>query len=236
MESLKREALGVTGRHRDALGCRAVLFDFDGTLVDTGPAVISMAKQALLACGYDLSEQGDLQQLIGPPLVDGFMLVTGCSPAEAERLVGVYRELFNEQVTPADYPPFAGICELLEALSAQGTKIAVATSRLDETAREMISALHMPPFDAIAGRMEPGRPTKADCIRACLDELQLTPSDAVMVGDRRFDVEGAHHIGLPCLGVGRDEQSCAELVSAGADALCHDAYELAELLDVSLSA
>lgn len=236
MDSSIREAACANGWPCGAGKLRAVLFDFDGTLVDTGPAVISVAAQALRACGYDLDTVGDLHQLIGPPLADGFMLVTGGSRAEADRLVGVYREIFADQVKPSDYPPFAGMRELLRTLAAQGIKTAVATSRLDETAREMIAALDMPPFDAIAGRLEPGRATKADCVRACLEALRLAPGDAVMVGDRRFDVEGAHEVGLPCIGVGRDDQSYDELESAGADALCRDTYELAGLLGVRLCA
>ncbi len=219
-----------------AFSYRAVLFDFDGTLVDTGPAVIAVASQALEACGYDLDAVGDLHQLIGPPLPDGFMLVANIDRKAATQLVDTYRALFNEQVKPGDYPPFPGIRELLEALKAQGTPIAVATSRLDETARAMIAELDVPPFDVIAGRLEPGRATKADCIRACLDALACDPADAVMVGDRRFDVEGAHELGLPCIGVGRDEQGRAELTEAGADAVCCDTYELAALLGIDLSA
>lgn len=120
---------------RGAFERPAVLFDFDGTIADTGPAVLSISRRALAARGYDLEAVGDLRQLIGPPLVDGFMLVTGGSRDEALELVDVYRELFNEYVAPDDYPPFPGIPELLRALSDRGTKIAVATSRLDETAR-----------------------------------------------------------------------------------------------------
>lgn len=226
------ERLQLDGRRRPAFAYRAMLFDFDGTLVDTGPAVIAVASQALEARGYTLDAVGDLHQLIGPPLIDGFMLVADVDREAAAQLVDTYRAIFNEQVKPQDYPPFPGIRELLEALRAQGTPIAVATSRLDETARAMIAELDLPPFDAIAGRLEPGRATKADCIRACLDALSLDPVDAVMVGDRRFDVEGAHELGLPCIGVGRDEQGRAELAEAGADAVCSDTYELAALLGV----
>lgn len=217
---------------RGAFERPAVLFDFDGTIADTGPAVLSISRRALAAQGYDLEAVGDLRQLIGPPLVDGFMLVTGGSRDEALELVDVYRGLFNEYVAPDDYPPFPGIPELLRALSDRGTKIAVATSRLDETARQMIAALDLPPFDIIAGRLEPGRATKADCIRACLDGLGMGPSDAVMVGDRHHDVLGAHEVGLPCIGVWRDEPARAELAASGADGLCRDATELGWLLGV----
>lgn len=217
-----------------AFARKAVLFDFDGTLADTGPAVLRTGAYALEQHGFDLDGVADLRLLIGPPLLDGFMMVAEVGRDEARALVDTYRDAFARTVKPGDYPPFPGICELLRALSARGTKIAVATSRLDETARAMIAELPFPPFDAIAGRLEPGRDTKAECIAAALDMLGLAPADAVMVGDRHHDVDGAHEVGLPCIGVARDADAREELTRAGADAVCADTWELAALLGVGL--
>lgn len=210
----------------------AVIFDFDGTLVDTGPAVISISAQTLEAYGFDLNEVGDLRLVLGPPLVDGFMLVAGVPRELSLKMVETYRALFDEQVTAEDYPPFPGIPELLQRLREQGFKTAIATSRLDGTTRKMLEQLDLPPFDAVAGRLEPGRASKADCIRACLEGLGVASSDAVMVGDRHTDVDGAHELGMPCIGVYGDDAARAELVQAGADALCASSDELANLLGV----
>ncbi len=211
-----------------------VVFDFDGTLADTGPAVLKTGAYALEQHGFRLDEVGDLRLLIGPPLVEGFMQVAGITRREARELVGTYRTAFERYVQAGDYPPFPGIPELLEALVAQGRTIAVATSRLEASALAMIDPLPFPPFGAFAGRLEPGRDTKADCIRACLEMLGVHPADAVMVGDRHHDVDGAHEVGIPCVGVARDEQSAQGLRDARADAVCTDSWELAALLGVDL--
>lgn len=211
-----------------------VIFDFDGTLADTGPTVLKIGAYALEKHGYRLDEVNDLRLLIGPPLEDGFMQVAGIDRDTARELVETYRVAFANQVKPGDYPPFPGIPELLDALVAHGHKIAVATSRLERSAQAMISSLPFPPFDACSGRLEPGRHTKAECIRACLDALGARPGDAVMVGDRHHDVEGAHEVGIPCIGVARDGQAVQELCTARADAVCADSWELAALLGVEI--
>ena len=136
---------------------------------------------------------------------------------------------------PEDYPVFPGMAELIAALSAAGVKVGVATSRLQHSAEKMIATLGLPPFDALVGRVDGVRHTKAESVRVCLEELGVTPADAVLIGDRRFDVEGAHVVGLPCIGVFRDEGARQELVEAGADALCTTAEELACLLGLRLS-
>lgn len=222
---------GAMGGTR-VLARRAVLFDFDGTLVDTGPAILDISARALRAHGYDPEAVGDLERLIGPPLVDGFMEVTGAPRADALELVATYRQLFARYVSPSDYRPFPGTVEMLRDLVDAGRPIAVATSRLDESVRRMLSELDLPAFDAVAGRLEPGRLTKADSIRACLEELGLDASEAVMVGDRAADVRGACEVGVPCIGVFRDERARAELRGAGADALCGGVRELRELLGI----
>ena len=213
-----------------------VLFDFDGTLADTGPAVKRAAEYTLRTHGFSLDAVGDLQLLIGPPIVDGFMEVAHLTREEAEGLVETYRAAFAQMTRPEDYPVFPGMAELVVALSAAGRTVGVATSRLQGSAEQMISSLPLPPFDAIVGRIDGVRHTKEACVRACLERLGAAPGDAVLVGDRRFDVEGAHAVGLPCIGVYRDEDARVELEHAGADALCADADELAALLGCSLTA
>ena len=98
----------------------------------------------------------------------------------------------------------------------------------------MVAALDLPPFEAVVGRLEPGRDTKADCIREALRLLGVRPEDAVMVGDRRHDTEGAHENGIPCIGVYTGTAQPGEHERAGADVICHGIYEVAAVLGVTL--
>lgn len=212
----------------------AVLFDFDGTLADTGPFIMHCAHEALLRCGYPREAEADLRCLIGPPLFNGFADLCHVSLEEGERITGVYREIFDEVATPDDYPLFPGMLEILTRLRAQGRKIAVATSRLQETVDYMIASLDLPPFDAVVGRLEPGRDTKADCIRDAMAQLGVSAAESVMVGDRHHDVDGAHANGVPCIGVYTGGAAAGEHERAGADAVAHSAAGIACALGVSL--
>lgn len=114
----------------------AVLFDFDGTLANTGAAVMRIVRKVTAARGIEATDE-QLRAMIGPPLVVGFRDVFGRSPAEAEELTAAYRAVFAREVTPADYPPLPGVTDLLDALRGQGRRLAVATSRKHASAVEM---------------------------------------------------------------------------------------------------
>lgn len=227
----------IEAAHADALPIAerpVVLFDFDGTLADTSPAILRTARAVLERRGYDVDAL-DLTSLIGPPLYDGFMDLIGVELDEAIAITNEYRALFDAEVRPEDYPPLPGIPELLRGLVARGTRIAVATSRLESMAIRMITSLDLPPFEAMVGRLEPGRDTKADCIRAALDQLGASCDEAVMVGDRKHDTLGAHACGIPCVAVYTGTAKPGEHEQAGADAICHGVAELAAVLGVPLA-
>lgn len=211
-----------------------VLFDFDGTLADTSPAILRMARMALGNRGYDVDSLGDMTSLIGPPLYDGFMDLCHVDLDEAIAITNEYRKLFNAEVKPEDYPPLPGVPELLQALVDRGTRIAIATSRLESMAIEMINALGLPPFEVTVGRLEPGRDTKADCIREAMRQLGVTCDEVVMVGDRKHDTQGAHACGIPCIAVYTGTAKPGEHEEAGADVICHGMGEVAQVLGVSL--
>ena len=207
-----------------------VLFDFDGTLADTGSAVMRIASAVLQERGIEPSE-GDLRKLIGPPLVTGFRDVFGVAQPVAEELAAAYRARFEREVTPADFPPIPGVPELLGALHEQGRKLAVATSRKEGSARRMIGDLGWTPlFGTIAGMHEPERLTKADSIRCALAQLGAEPSEAVMIGDRFHDIEGAREVGCAAIGVYTGAAAAGE--HDAADASCADMAEVAALLGV----
>ena len=209
-----------------------VLFDFDGTLADTGAAVMRTAAAVLRDHGIEPAE-GDLRKLIGPPLVTGFRDVFGIAQQVAEGFAVEYRTRFDCEVTPADFPPILGVPELLGALYEQGRKLAVATSRKEESARRLIADLGWTPlFGTIAGMHEPERLTKADSIRCALAQLGADPREAVLIGDRFLDTEGAREVGCAAIGVYTGAAVPGE--HDAADAACADMAEVAALLGVRI--
>lgn len=209
-----------------------VLFDFDGTVVDTQGAILRVASRVLVEHGYPEPRTEELLPIVGPPLEEGFALVTGADRDEALALTAAYRELFHEIVTPADCPPLPGMRSLLDALSASRRSLAVATSRMEETARDMVREQGLTQFRAVCGRVPGVRYSKAESIAAALDALGANAAEAVMVGDRKHDVEGARELGVPCIGLYSGAAEPGEHERAGAAAIAHDAAELARLLGV----
>lgn len=212
----------------------AVLLDFDGTIADTGTYIMRCARGALIECGYPREAEGDLHSLIGPPLFNGFADLCHQPLEEGMRITAVYRRIFDKDMSPDYYPVFPGMRELIVALHGQGRRVAVATSRLETTARQMIDFLDLPPFDAIVGRLEPGRDTKAESIRDAMAQLGAAIDDSVMVGDRFHDVHGAHERGIPCIGIYTGAADEGEHERAGADFVAHDVAQLAWALGVEL--
>lgn len=209
---------------------RVVLFDFDGTVADTARAVITSTEKTLKDHGFTREEMGDLRRMIGPPLRDSFHDFYGFSREDSEIVADEYRAYFNT-LPASEYPAFPGIPELLDALSARGRTLAVATSRMEDKALLMIGELGLTQFSAICGmNPEEGRLTKTDSIRDALAKLGAKPDEAVMVGDRKHDVLGAHAYGVPCIGIYSGGAISGEHEEAGADAIVHSVAELSDLL------
>ena len=210
--------------------CPVVLFDFDGTIADTAPAIKRVARKTLKRHGIEPKKK-QLRHLVGPPLTDGFRDIFGVSQEEAEQLTAEYRELCKTEVRLKDYPPFEGMPELLRDLKAEGRRLGVASSRNEVSAIPMLEGLGLADcFETIVGGLDDERDTKAECIQEALERMDVQASDAVMVGDRFHDVEGAHAVGVPCIGIYTGTCEEGELEDAGADAVARSVPELREIL------
>ena len=195
--------------------CRrpVVLFDFDGTVADTGRAVMTSTRKTLAARGFSEAQMGDLRRMIGPPLWKSFHDFYGFSREESLVVADEYRAFFDE-LGPEEYPVFDGIAELLDGLAAQGKRMAVATSRMEAKCIDMVHELGLCQFEAVVGMNPPlGRETKADSVRDTLAELGATA-------------------GVPCIGIYSGAAAPGEHEAAGADAVVHSVAELAKLFSI----
>ena len=202
----------------------AVLLDLDGTLSESGPAIVAALSAALDHLGRDPLDETALRAFIGPPLEVSFTSL-GVDDALIAEAVRVYRAHYD-LLGPPLYP---GVEQALERLRAAGMRISLATSKPEPLALEIITdkgLLHH--FDAVcgAGRDEE-RTTKADVVRKALDRLG-GPARPVMVGDRHHDVEGAAAHGVPSIGALWGYGDAEEL--SGAVALADDLDALLDLL------
>jgi phosphoglycolate phosphatase len=197
----------------------AVLLDLDGTLSDSGPAIVAAVSAALEHLGRDPLDESALRAFVGPPLMTSFGGLPGFDDALVEEAVRVYRRHYD-LLGPPLYP---GVEDALQALRDAGLKVSLATSKPEPLAVEIVTdkgLLHL--FDAVCGAgHDSERTSKADVVRKALDRLGH-PARPVMVGDRHHDVEGAAAHGVPCLGVLWGYGDEEELLSAGASGVVPD--------------
>ena len=211
--------------------CKAVIFDFDGTLADTMPTIVKTARRVLLDVGLKEDELGDLTRLVGPPFPQAFSWIYGMSPEEAMDVTERYRVLYNHLGLDA-WPAFIGIADMLLRLKDQGKQLAVASSKKHSLVNKAIADNGFDSvFDVVCGKLNDVNYSKADAILAALAALGVTASEAVMVGDRNHDALAAAEVGVPCVGVlWGNTGTPEELEDAGCVALVDTVDEFIELL------
>ncbi|WP_229791168.1 HAD hydrolase-like protein [Zhihengliuella salsuginis] len=217
---------------------RAVLFDLDGTLVDPRTAISGGIGAALAAHGLPVPADEQLDAMIGPPLAASLQSVPGMTDELLPLVVEHYRVGYRAHGMSSSvvYP---GIADLLRELGEAGVLCAVATSKPEPLARELLDIQGLTSrFDAICGsNPDESAPHegKAAIVAAALESLSEADAgsrglDAVMVGDRFYDVDGARANGIPCIGVSWGYAGTGELEEAGAAAVVDDAAGLARAL------
>lgn len=205
-----------------------IFFDLDGTLTDSKEGVLESVRFAITSMGCPVPEEQDLLKFIGPPLQKSFMLYCGFSPEEAQEAL----RLFREQYVPVGQfknRPAPGIAEMMDRLRARGCTLALASSKAESQCVSICDRFGFTPHLAvIAGSSDNRDQSKADVIRKAMGCLGLTdPRRALMVGDRKYDVEGARACGMDCVGVEFfGYASPGELAEAGAVAVVQTPEEL----------
>ena len=193
-----------------------VLFDFDGTVFDTVEGITKSIQYALRKHGRDAALE-ELRCFAGPPLVDKFMEVYGVTREEAEQLVTDFRERYVP-IGVYESSPFPGIRELLEALRAAGKKVAVATSKPQPLAELLLERAGLRElFDGVVGSGGGvNNDAKWQIVTKAMKLCGAKPENCVLVGDTKYDVEGARKCGIPCIGVRWGYAAEGELEAAGA--------------------
>ncbi|HLS72831.1 MAG TPA: HAD hydrolase-like protein [Actinomycetaceae bacterium] len=209
----------------------AVLFDLDGTISDSGPVITASIAETLAHFGYPEQSESELLRYVGPPIRDGFRTFSAVPEEQLPAVVADYRARYHERMLQA--PVFPGMAELIGDLHARGVPLAVATSKRQSLATDIIDDAGLSPyFVAVRGASEDeSRAAKADIVADAVTALTAADADlsrAVMVGDRRYDVEGAAQHGLPTILVTWGYAEPQE--HAGAHAVVRTAGELAALL------
>jgi len=211
---------------------KTVLLDLDGTLTDPGRGITHSVAYALEHFGIAVPDRKRLYPYIGPPLLQSFQELAGLTPEQSKEALRLYRECFTKEGM-LENELYPGIPELLRKLQSAGCRLVLATSKPEEYAVSILEHFGLTQYiDTVAGNnLAEARPDKTSVLRYAMELFpDIGAGTAWMVGDRKHDVEGAHAVGLPCVGVLYGYGSREELTSAGADALADSVEALEELL------
>lgn len=213
---------------------QALIFDFDGTLFDTGVGIIRSVQYALERFDIHETDTVKLRKFVGPPLLDSFTELYGMPPEQAAAAVAAYRERYVP-IGLLECEPYPGMPELLERLHAAGFKLGIATGKPTAMAEQILSNHGMERvFDCVYGSEPDGlHARKEEAIAAALEHFGLNGEkkrEALMIGDRKFDAEGAQKCGIDCVGVYYGYAEPGELERAGAVAAVNTVKELEQYL------
>ena len=210
----------------------AILFDLDGTIVDSAPGITASLAWTFEQLGLPIPSPADLLEWVGPPILDSFRDRLGMTTDQAAAALKIYRPHYISHGA-LDSPVYAGVAEVLRAIGESGVALSLATSKPESLARAILEAHGLSGyFDVITGASEDElRSAKADVVAEALRRLTaggLDISNPVMVGDRHYDVLGAAENGVPTIFIDWGYGGVAEQV--GTIAVAADPAALQTLL------
>lgn len=178
-----------------------VIFDFDGTVADTGEGILKSLQHSFTAMGDPAPDLSDLKKFIGPPVYYSYTNFYGISEEKVDLYIKKYRERYREKGI-YESKVYDGFKDMLIALKEKNIKVGIASSKpvnLIYSVADYLGITDM--FDVIVGVKSDNskHSTKAGLISEAMDELGAEDkSKVLMVGDRLFDIDGAHEAGLKC--------------------------------------
>lgn len=213
---------------------KLIIFDWDGTLMDSAAKIVSCMQLAAQQCNVAIPSADAVGNIIGISLKPAVMKLFNIDDEQlADRLVEAYKHAFVERdVTPC--PLFDGVEVMLDDLKAQGRTLTVATGKarrgLDRAWRSTDTGHY---FTASRCADDAHSKPSPDMLEQLLDELQLQPADAVMVGDTVYDMQMAQAIGMDRIGVSYGVHAQVHLEVHAPVAIVHSVPELHALLNQS---
>lgn len=180
---------------------KSVIFDLDGTLLDTTSGVVYAVKYTIDELGLPMPGKDIIASFVGPPMQNSFEKHFEMNKNEALKAANLFRKNYKEHsLFKAELYP--DVLECMKKLRDCGYKIAVATNKSHDNAMEILSHFGAADYcDYMMGSDLEGRLKKADIILSCLKELNTSPEESVYVGDSIFDLEGAKTVGMDFIGV-----------------------------------
>lgn len=212
-----------------------LLFDLDGTLTDPKVGITTCVQYALHSFGIEEPDLDKLEPFIGPPLKESFMNFYNMSEEQAERAIAKYRERFQDTGL-FENEVYEGIPQMLRTLQSKGLFLAVASSKPTVYVERILEHFNIRKyFKVVVGsELDGTRVNKDEVVQEALSQLfgeqPVKKEEVYMIGDRKFDVEGAKAMNIDSVAVTYGYGSMEELKAAKADFIVQSVEELQSFL------
>lgn len=210
-----------------------VIFDFDGTVTDTGEGILKSLQYSFKENGRPVPSFDELKKFIGPPIHYSFVTFYNVSEDEVTSYIEKYRERYRSKGI-YECKLYDGMIDLLEQLKSKDVKIGIASSKPVKLIHDVMNTLGITNmFDAVSGTQfdDSHQVSKTELILNAMQKLGVTDkSRALMVGDRYFDIDGAHGAGIDCCAVLYGYGSQEEFKEHNAEYIVSATKEIAELV------
>ncbi|MGO2110923.1 MAG: HAD hydrolase-like protein [Pseudoclavibacter sp.] len=213
----------------------AVLWDLDGTIIDSAPGIITSIQKMLDTLGLEVPPYESMLDYIGPPILDSFRKHDLDDAVELNHAMQVYREIYRSE-GEANSRVFPGIAETIQALHAAGIPMTTATSKPEDSAARVLEHFGLKQyFNAVVGALpDETRSAKNEVVAEALRVLEEQGHDltnVIMIGDRFYDVQGSAEHDIPCIYVTWGYGTLGE--EAGSVAVVTDAAGLPRMLGLT---
>lgn len=196
-----------------------ILFDLDGTLLNTYPGVSNALEYTMEFFGKPKPDEKTKRRYLGPPLGDSFRDIAGFDEDTIPEAIKKFREYYLKKGV-YEYEFFEELKPLFNTLREKGCVLSVATSKLETAAIDMLKHADLyNEFDFVCGATtDAARVTKTQVLEKVLNHYSVPDkSEVILIGDRNHDVIGAHNVGIKCCGVLCGFGSRSEFEECGAD-------------------
>lgn len=211
---------------------KAIFFDLDGTVVDSSEGITKSVQYALSKYNIDAPDLEELKKFIGPPLSESFMRFYGIPEEETSRAISYYRERYSTKglLECCLYP---GIAKAIEDASKAGFFVGMASGKPEGFCHEILKNHGVEQyFDEIVGTTINGPiNTKEQVINELFRRHpELEPKECILVGDTKYDADGANAAGIACLGVSFGFGDRQEMLDRGVIAVVDTADEIINVI------
>lgn len=214
---------------------KAVMFDLDGTTVDTLDDLMNAMNSMLVHFGYPKRSKEEIRSFLG---FGQRIFVSKSLPEYARRddiidKCNAYYDAYYAEHIADDSRPYDGITEICEKLKACGAYTVILSNKNQGHVSRIVGTLFDKElFDVVAGAGSFRHKPDPDCALSIAKELGVSPSECAFVGDSEVDIMTAKNAGMYAVGVTWGFRERSVLVSAGADAVCDDAESLSNVLEI----